>query len=242
MPPVFAPSFGAVFEPPRDSGGNTPGASCGRCPKRADLPAPQQWVDVVLQRVLVAADGLGLVRLAAAIEDRSGSHPSHKRDAGLADGRRRRRTQPPRLTATTASSSHATAWARLVDQGAEPCARGHHGLRRGSARRSCSASRVRSRSPLRDAPRCSLPALNDVCPDARCLSPAVQRDRRPLRDPRGRHVGASYTPTASCQPGLRTRSRPSRRPPAGARRPGRAACGPGAQRGGTGEHRRRLAA
>ena len=65
-----------------------------RATKRTDLPAPQQRVDVVLQRVLVAADGLGLVRLAAAIEDRSGSHPSHKRDAGLADGRRRRRTQP----------------------------------------------------------------------------------------------------------------------------------------------------
>ena len=65
-----------------------------RATKRADLPAPQQRVDVVLQRVLVAAHGLGLVRLAAAIEDCSGPHPGDQRDTGLADSSRRRRTQP----------------------------------------------------------------------------------------------------------------------------------------------------
>lgn len=46
---------------------------------------------------------------------------------------------------------------------------------------------------------------------------------------------ARYTPTPSCQHQLTTRSRPSRRRPVATRRPGTAACGPGAQPGGVDE-------
>jgi hypothetical protein len=64
-------------------------------PQRADLPLAQQGEDVGLERVLIGPDGLRLIGLPASLEDRAGAHPGDQCRAGLLDGRRRRRPQPP---------------------------------------------------------------------------------------------------------------------------------------------------